>query len=168
LGSYSAQIIVGTPHPNHGGIIPDKFINLSENSRPALVLKEEDKERVWIPTLENTIEDALLMVAYFVVKDEEALDALKSIKDVTGEEHLEMYETFTDEQREKLYMANRKALGKYEDLKIVVTVLEGSLFKKQLPVLEHYDFDMEVCLSIYSRTYSRWRDEVIVTGSLDY
>jgi len=168
LGTYSAQIIVGTPHPNHGGIIPDKVINLSENSRPALVLKEDDKERVWIPTLENTIEDALLMVAYFVVKDEEALDALKGIKDVTGEEHLEMYEAFTDEQREKLYMANRKALGKYEDLKVVVTVLEGSLFRQQLPVLKQYDVDMEVCLSVYSRTYSRWRDEVILTGSLDY
>ena len=168
MGTYSAQIIVGTPHPNHGGIIPDKVINLSENSRPALVLKEDDKERVWIPTLENTIEDALLIVAYFVVKDEEALDALKSIKDVTGEEHLEMYETFTDEQREKLYMANRKALGKYEDLKVVVTVLEGSLLRQQLPVLKQYNIDMEVCLSIYSRTYSRWRDEVIVSGSLDY
>jgi hypothetical protein len=168
MSSNSAQIFVGMTHPNSGGIILDKTIWLSENGRPALILKEgEGEERVWIPTLENTIEDALLMISNCIVKAEEALRALKEINDITSEKHVEIYEAFTEEQREKLYLANRKALGKYNDLKIVVTVLEGSLFRSQLPILEQYDIDMEVCLSIYSRTYSEWQEKVVINGSLE-
>lgn len=81
MSSHTAQIIVVMPHPNSGGIMPDKSIYLSENGRPALIFKESDnKERVWIATLDNTIEDALLMVSNFVVKDEEAIASLKKIK----------------------------------------------------------------------------------------
>ncbi len=168
ISSNSAQIIVGMAHKNSGGIIFDKMIWLSENGRPALILKEsEGKERIWIPTLENTIEDALLMIAIFVVKDEEELETLKEINDVTADEHVEIYEAFTEDQRNRLYLANRKALGKYNDLKIVLTVLDGSSFRNQLPVLEHYDINMEVCLSVYSRTYSEWQEKVVVNGSLD-
>ena len=168
MSAYTAQIIVGMSHPSNDGINPDKIIWLSENGRPALILKEsESEERIWIPTLENTIEDALLMVSNLVVKDEEALGAIKEIHDITAEEHLEMHEVFTEEQRNKLYLANRKALSKYDNLKIVVVVLEGSIFRRQLPVLEHYDIDMEACLSIYSRTYSEWQNKVVVNGSLD-
>lgn len=167
MSACTAQIIVGKPHPNSGGIIPDKTIYLTENGKPALILKEgEDKEVVWIPTLEDSIEDALLMVSSLIVKDEEALSAIKSIKDIISEEYLGLYEAFTDKQRAELYTANRKALGKYNDLKIVVTVLESSLFRGQLPALEHYDIDMEVCISIFSRTYSAWQEKVIINGSL--
>jgi len=142
VSSYNAQIIIGSPHPNSGGIIPDKLIYLSENGKPALILKEgEGREKVWIPTLENTLEDALLMIASFVIKDEEVLRAISNIKDVVRED--------------------------YSDLMIVVSVLEGSLFRNQLSVLNEYDINMEVCISVYSRYYSDWSDQVVVNGSLD-
>lgn len=32
MGSFTAQLIIGHPHPNHGGINPDKLIYLSEGS----------------------------------------------------------------------------------------------------------------------------------------
>ncbi len=168
MSSYNAQIIIGSPHPNSGGIIPDKLIYLSENGKPALILKEgEGREKVWIPTLENTLEDALLMIASFVIKDEEVLRAISSIKDVVREDYLEMYETFSEEKLQELYATNRKALGQYSDLMIVVSVLEGSLFRNQLSVLNEYDINMEVCISVYSRYYSDWSDQVVVNGSLD-
>lgn len=78
-----------------------------------------------------------------------------------------MYETFNKGQLQELYEANRKALGKYNNVKVVFIVLEGSLFRGQLSVLNHYDIDMEVCLSIYSRTYSEWRVGVVESVSLD-
>ena len=69
MGSFTAQIIVGQAHPNHGGIIPSYYLFLSENSKPAWLLMSEnitsnkDKQITWFPTVENMLQDALLMIS---------------------------------------------------------------------------------------------------------
>lgn len=74
MGTISAQILIGTGHPYHGGIIPTHALWLSENSRPAwrchpfersLDPKEhwEERQCVWIPTCDNMLEDGLLLAA---------------------------------------------------------------------------------------------------------
>ena len=35
MATLTPQILVGIPHPNHGGINPSHFLFLSENNRPA-------------------------------------------------------------------------------------------------------------------------------------
>ena len=42
MATMTAQILVGNPHPYHGGINPTHKIYLSESSRPALILIRED------------------------------------------------------------------------------------------------------------------------------
>ena len=79
MATTTATIFVGYAHPNHGGINPTHYIQLSENSRPALILhsidgKEETK--VMIPTLENMIDDVYLMIAAYVLK------TLKPVKEI--------------------------------------------------------------------------------------
>ncbi len=83
MATFTAQILVGSPHPNHGGINPTHSLFLSENSRPAWILVDpypdsgpRNSRIVWIPTLENMLEDALLMIAVYVCKDDGILVGL--------------------------------------------------------------------------------------------
>ena len=79
MATTTATIFVGYAHPNHGGINPTHYIQLSENSRPALILHSiDDKEetKVMIPTLENMIDDVYLMIAVCVLK------SLKPVKEI--------------------------------------------------------------------------------------
>lgn len=74
MGTITAQILIGTGHPYHGGIVPTHALWLSENSRPAWRChpfdhspdpKEhwEERQCVWIPTCDNMLEDGLLLAA---------------------------------------------------------------------------------------------------------
>lgn len=56
----------------------------------------------------------------------------------------------------------------WENLKLVVTVLDGSSIQGQLPVLERYPMKLEVCTLSYSRDWG-WqgsRTDPSVRGSL--
>ena len=71
MGTFTAQILVGTPDLYHGGIIPTHYLFLSENDRPAWILEDKSGSQnvVWVPTIEDILEDALLMIAVHVCKD---------------------------------------------------------------------------------------------------
>ena len=66
MGTMTAQILVGSSHPNHDGIQPTHWLFLSENSKSAWVLTsqnifEEDittNQIIWIPSIDNMLEDA--------------------------------------------------------------------------------------------------------------
>ena len=173
MATLTAQILVGTSHQNHGGIGPTHFLFLSENSQPAWVLVPEnifspgdDKitKVTWIPTIENMLEDALLMIAINVLKDKEISELAKKHfkRDVHGS--LSLYEDIDPAALKTLYQKCRKIKNRY---KIVLTVLEGSSIRGQLKVLKNYGIDMEVCIPLYFSTYSAWTNEVITMGSLD-
>ena len=42
MSTITAQILVGSPHPNKDGIIPSNYLFLSENSAPGWVLVREN------------------------------------------------------------------------------------------------------------------------------
>ena len=71
------------------------------------------------------------------------------------------------EARQELYLLSRRVLKKHQGLKVVFTILDGSLFKNSIAVLKEYEIDMEVCISVYQRFYSAWHSEVVVYGDLD-
>jgi len=172
MGSLTAQIIVGSPHPNHDGINPTHFLFLSENSRPAWTLVEQNvfepnraQERgtTWVPTIEGALEDALLMIAVHVAETPELVEQALSFNAKILGPWVELPSELTQEQRAQLIQQCR-SMPNFP--KIVVSVFRGSLLMRQLPVLGSYRMDVEVCRVGYSRLYSSWRREAKVEGSL--
>lgn len=160
MGTITAQMLVGNPHPNHGGITPSHYLFLSENSRPAWLLIGQNifeeagpvsPRKTWVPTVENMLEDALLMIAIHIGKDQEIITMASDFCGKAIPERIEMYKDFSDSQRSLLYQRCRQVSS---FPKIILTVFMGSTIEKQLSVLEHYKMDTEVCKPIYSRLSS--------------
>ena len=156
MASMTAQILIGSPHPFHGGINPTHKIYLSENSRPALILTREDiheqntkdafDKATWIPTLENMLDDILLMISYFVLKNESISQELSKIKS-KDLRFLEMYEDINEETRLKLYKSNKDIIGGYKDLKLVFSIFKGSSLLSATSKIKDYKIDFELCIS---------------------
>ena len=172
MGTLTANILIGSPHPNKDGIIPSHYMFLSENSAPSWTLVKEnvdneDKNKypniVWLPTVENMLEDGLLMVAAHVLKNHEILEMATDYTKKIESERLELYSDLDDAQRNNLYQKCRE-LSKFP--KLIISVFRSSSIETQLAVLEKYDMDVEVCTPIYSRLYSEWQNEIRIEGSL--
>jgi hypothetical protein len=170
MSSITAQILIGSPHPAHDGIIPTHALFLQANSVPAWILAvlplygehHRTHEIVWIPSLHDMLEDALLMIAVQILKDERIIALADSwTEGVTGR-RVELPRLFSDEQRGQLHRECRQ-LPSFP--KLVVTILEGSAVAAQLPVLERYAMDVEVCASVYQRRFSPRRAAPITRGS---
>ena len=173
MATLTAQILIGRPHPNHDGINPTHYLFLSENDRPAWILVNQNVfhgERLghskitWIPTVENMLEDALLMIAIHVCKNRDLIDHTKGFNARIQTDRLEMYTDLKESQRKQLYQECR-AITDFP--KVIVSVFRGSTIEKQLPLLEQYKMDVEVCRVNYSRLYSSWTNETRIEGSLD-
>jgi hypothetical protein len=153
MSSISAQVLVGHTHPYHGGIIPDQRIYLSENSRPALILEDErplkavkDSQKViWVPTVENMLEDILLMVTVFVLKNEKVISLMKKNKKEL--KSIEMDQDIDKGQRAGIYRINRQILEDREDLKIIFSIFQGSTLYAQIKRIKDYKIDYELCVS---------------------
>lgn len=172
MGTLTAQILVGSPHPNHDGIQPTHYLFLSENSRPAWVLvrqnvfeedKASEKKIIWIPTVENMLEDAFLMIAVHVQRGQEIVELARSFCNSTDLDRLELYEHFNDSRRRQLYAKCRLLSG---FPKVIISVFRGSTIQGQLRLIEKYQMDVEVCCPMYSRLFSEWSDETRIEGSL--
>ncbi len=172
MGTMTAQMLIGAGHPNHDGIDPKRYLFLSENSRPAWLLVEEnifqttnrEKRVVWVPTVESMLEDAFLMIALHVIKDLELVQLARSFSRVATSHRLELYDSFDDTQRRELYEKCRQ-LATFP--KITLSVFTGSTLTGQLGVIEKYDMDIEVCTPAYVRLSSAWSKERIIQGSLE-
>jgi len=170
MGTITAQILVGSGHPNHDGIEPSHRLYLSENSRPSWSLIAETvsggpagSKVTWIPTLENTLEDALLMIAIHVVRDPEIVELAGQFIRSQENNWVVMYEDVDPVHRELLYQRCRALDNTY---KLVVTVLRGSSIYEQLKVFGEYKMDLEICRPDFVRLYSRWLDQIRVEGEL--
>jgi hypothetical protein len=172
MGTLTAQILVGSPHVNHDGVQPKNYLFLSENSMPAWILIPQNvfgehittKRITWIPSVENMLEDAFLMIAVHIINNSEIIELAKSFYDkIQQTDRLELYECFNDSQRKQLYEKCRH-ISKFP--KVIISVFRHSTIQKQLKVIEQYKMDVEVCCPIYSRLYSAWTKETSVEGSL--
>lgn len=170
MGSYTAQILVGSGHPNGGGVIPSHLLFLSENSRPAWILtalvpddQEGSKTITWIPTLEHILEDALLLISVYVLKEPE-ICALA--KEAFADRDLSRVTLYDDIQPEKLQALRVRCRSLDMKYKLVITVCDSSSIGRDLSALAHYGMDVEVCTPKYVRFYSEWRNEIVEQGSL--
>lgn len=173
MATFTCQILVGQKHPYDSGIINvSHTLFLSENSVPAWTLKTTDlhddrgvssSKVTWIPTLEHMLEDALVMMGLYVLKDEVLLALADEYFQKPAQNHVELYSALTSEQRQELYQYTRKIESSH---KIILTVFEGSSIFKHLPVLASYQNDIEVCTSVYKKEFSLWTESFEVRGEL--
>lgn len=173
MATMTAQILVGAPHPNDGGINPSHYLFLSENSRPAWILVNQNIQAreqgqkpvriIWIPTVEHMLEDALVMVAIHVMGKPVVLDLAREMTPKLTSDWVELYDDLDEEQREALYRLCRGLVG-YP--KLILSVFRWSYIAKQLPVLEQYGMDVEVCTVNYFRLSSVWKGYTETGGSL--
>ena len=164
MATWTAQILVGNSHPNHGGITAGYQLFLSENDRPCWecfpifpprlgeVLKNEG-HTVWIPPGPGSIlECGLLMVALHCFDpmarrpiNKELVSSAKSMSKKIMDKFVDM-SILTDKQFKELYdMAKKIELNDSD--KLIVTVLAGSSITERLKELKKHKYDFEVCFS---------------------
>lgn len=173
MGTFTAQILIGSSHLNHRGIIPTHKIYLSENSKPALILVSENIEgdhvnekTVWIPTLENTLDDAMLMISYHIIKDKQIIKKIDQTFKGKNINYRMLYDDFTEEDRLALYELNKKIVKEYQTLTVVLSIFGDSQITDSYKHLSYYDINKTVCKSIYTRQYSDWDEKWHETGEL--
>lgn len=168
MATYTGEVLVGNAHLHHGGILPEHRVYLSENSRLSLILRSEEDTKgcIWIPTVENTIEDTLLMISAYILKDKNILKKMDKCKIPMEQGFFELEEYLSEDELKELYNTNKKVLKTYPGFKIVLNALEGSTYLSQLKKLEEYDIDMEVCRTIYSKRFISEDEQKVVNGKL--
>lgn len=173
MATLTAQILVGSPHPNHDGINPTHYVFFFENDCPAWVLVDQNIFRekqlghskiIWIPTVENMLEDALLMTAIHVCKNRQIIEHAKGFCAKIQTDRIEMYSDLEESQRKQLYQECR-AITDFP--KLIVSAFRGSTIIKHLSLLQQYKMDVEVCHVSYSRLHSSWTNDTKIEGTLD-
>ena len=167
MATYTASVLVGHSHPNHGGITPTHELFLSENDKPAWILVPHlptsgFRNKIWIPTVENMLEDGLLMINALVLRDKDIRSSLMQFcKRLSS---IKLYSIPVNDLR-KIHARSRDV---YEgmNVKMCLSIYEESTLKKQLKVLKEYPFEMEVCQTTFSRSQSMWAGKTVSKGTL--
>lgn len=175
MGTITAKIEVGESHwTDPEGIISTHTLFLSENSRPSWTLEriakmdgsENRNETMgtwtWIPTIENMLEDGLLMIALYVLKDQNICNLAQQYFAQDINQSVELY-NISVADREKLYHVSRSLTHKY---KLIVTVFQNSTIHNQLTVFENYGMDLVVFTPKFMRLTNQFSSETHVIGSL--
>jgi len=156
MGYYAtAQILIGDPIESFiDRFTPQFVIYLTENSRPSLVLNatsihQDDaidfQQVIWVPTLENILEDALLMIVLYLHKDEVFINIAK--KYIELKSGIECYD-IPEEGRSVLYEMLKGY--RFRDY-LIGTVFEGSSLTHQVERIKDYEVIGEICCSISIR-----------------
>ena len=156
MSTTTATILVGRAHQNHSGIIPTHLIQLTENSRPSLLLQPIEGPsdvKVVIPTLENIVDDIYLMVTVFI------LNKIKPAKDIDNWERLSMYDLFDENERSSLYEESRRII-KDTSIKIIFNIFEGSHLLNYVDIIKEYPNNLEITLSTLKKELSAWSDKL--------
>ena len=146
-----AQILIGNRHSFEIGINPEYTIYYSENDKPALILSKEDiydrseviefDQKVWIPTIENTLEDALLMIGIYLEEDQELIKlADKYFTDYEDKKIVYLYDDIEQSDLEKLYEINR---NKSKEYKLVISEINPNAERFfDYSILKYFDMDI--------------------------
>ncbi|RLI75424.1 hypothetical protein DRP04_13490 [Archaeoglobales archaeon] len=168
MGSANAFIMVGRPDPLHNGIYPTHCLILHENDKPWWVLTpifrfpdeckpENCKIIVWIPTVEHMLEDALLMIGIYVLKDKELVSLAMRFFKNKEENRIWLYNDIDRKNLKKLREVCKRILPRY-NVKIVVAITLDSTILRQVEVLKEYEVECEVCIARFRRDRDYWGD----------
>lgn len=145
MATITAQLLIGEAHNWHGGIMNTATVYLYENSRPAWVYKPADRKEeniYWIPTVENMLEDGLLLAAVHIWGNDDIIRTLKAAAGSDSFEQLELY-NLSKEDRDILY---KKCRALDNGAKVILSVFNGSSLLGQAGIMERYQVEHEICL----------------------
>lgn len=161
MAAITALVFVGYPHPNKGGLRPLVTIQYSDGDGPAFTFPRHTGDRrntssrfVLIPTLENMLDDLLLIIAYREIQDSTVVKCLNSFCNEKVEQigRLEVYEKLTPVQRTELY-ERVKNITCFP--KVGICLFKGSELSKTVDHIKEYKMEYEVCTpSLTSNTSS--------------
>lgn len=168
MATLTAQMLIGYGHPNDDGINPFNYLFLSENSKLAWILVHQNvfqgqpnnEKIIWIPTVEHTIYDAMLMIAIYICKDKEIIEM--SGIDI-NKKYVCLYSEISKDKLQELY---EKCLDFDKYPKIILSIFKGSILKQQAENLTGFNMDLEILTPSFSRLYSRWNNETIIEDKL--
>ena len=160
MAAITALVFVGYPHPNDGGLRPLVTIQYSEGDRPAFTFPRHTGDRrdttsrfVLIPTLENMLDDLLMIIAYREIQDPTVVKCLNSFCKVNVEQigRLEVYEKLTPDQRTELYEHVKKITC---FPKVGICLFEGAELQNTVDHIKDYKMEYEVCTPSLTSTIS--------------
>ncbi|ETI70547.1 hypothetical protein [Neobacillus vireti] len=175
MATMTAQILVGSAHPYDGGINPDYYMFLSENGMARWTIVSENmsakhiqsgdqRMAQWIPTIEFMLEDALLMIGIYILKDNALVNMTKQF---FNEEIPRTADLNRDFPAKALEMMRKRTCELEFQYKMTLSVFKGSSILKQLKILEEYPMDVEVCVPVFLREYNIWNQKQEVIGCLE-
>jgi hypothetical protein len=174
MGTCTCQILLGSNHPYHGGILPGYQLFLRENDRAAWILRKippveenDDEEAIcWIPVRPETImRDAMMMLAYHLLKESKFVRETEAVMGGPVGKGADLNNLGWDSAKKEW---NNSWYDKVDELyesckkiknwpSMVITILSGSSLENSkldngkwaggLKVLNDYDIEAEVCLS---------------------
>lgn len=140
MATCTAFLMVGHGHPHDGGLAgPVAMLRLSENSRPSW--RVDGDAAVWIPTLDHTLEDGLLMAGLFVVRHPPLLElANRLVPD--WRHHIELYGV-SEADRAALRQQAQNGSGAW-GVKVVAAIMAGSQLCGQVDAFRCYACEHEI------------------------
>ena len=151
MAAITALVFVGYPRPNDGGLRPLVTIEYSEGDRPAFTFPRHTSDRrdtssrfVLIPSLENMLDDLLMMIAYREIQDPTVVKSLNSFCNENVEQigRLEVNEKLAPDQRTELFEHIKKITC---FPKIGICLFNGSELLKTVGHIKDYKMEYEVC-----------------------
>lgn len=149
MPTTTAFILAGKAHPNDGAINPYHCIQLSEGNAPSYTMRVwveddiiyqdmvADPTKVLIPSMSNPIDDLMVLIMVFAVKDL-STDLIPS----NGVINMDSLESSV---RDKLYK-EAKVLASKTALKLVFSIIDRQslLSNEQLLKLKEYGIEYQI------------------------
>ena len=151
----TATILIGSGHPNDGGIEVKNIIELTEGSRPAFILTDKDssaEKKVMIPTIENMLDDVYFMIAVHLL----GLTVTK--KTIHTDDIISMYDLFDKDERAELYK-NVKSQMESFNLKLTFNLYQDSTLLNFIDKIKDYPLDYEITTTHSIRERSMWNPQ---------
>lgn len=155
MATTTATILIGSAHPNDSGIEVKYIIELTEGSRPALILTDKDsnaEKKVLIPTIENMLDDVYFMIAVY-------LFGLKvSKKAIPANTIISMYDLFDKDERAELYKNVKNQMESF-NLKLTFNLYQNSTLLNFIDKIKDYPLDYEITTTHSIREWSMWNPQ---------
>ena len=172
MGTWTAQILVGSEHPYHGGIVAHHQLFLRENDMPVWICypmelaREGTRKKIcWIPSsVPNILKDGLLMIKLHCGGSKKIVRKARKFSKNIMDEEVYLHKILTSEQVAELHQMVKDHGG---GPKLVITVFEESTLAGQLEELKDHDFHLEVCRTTFIRGYSPFNQESYGGGDLE-